>query len=69
MENKRHYKDVLLKKIDLVTFFGFTKPTLYTWQCDNGFEEKQKNLFGHLVALIQKMKCSLIETLCRWDVY
>lgn len=24
MENKRHYKDVLLKKIDLVTFFGFT---------------------------------------------
>ena len=46
MENKRHYKDVLLKKIDLVTFFGFTKPTLYTWQCDNGFEEKQKNLFG-----------------------
>ena len=43
MENKRHYKDVLLKKIDLVTFFGFTKPTLYTWQCDNGFEEKQKN--------------------------
>ncbi len=53
----------------MITFaYVYKKTKKFIWTFSS-FIRKQKNLFGHSVASIQKMKCSQIETLCLWAVY